>query len=229
MKNLMTISFMALLPIFAASQSKWEGGLNLGLMTYGGDLVQPAFTLKESKFAAGLFARRELSNLFNARLNFLFGKIAGSDNNYDELVQRNISFESPVMEFALIGEYEFLGKMRLTGDSLHRPFSPYLFLGAGMSIINPDTDFSKVPPGSAAAADQDDHASFSNTQFVMPLGLGLKYGLNSQVSIGLEYGIRLVWTDYLDGVSQAGNPDKNDVYFAGGLTLAYRFAKKEHL
>ncbi len=229
MKNLLTISLLAMLPIFASSQSKWEAGINLGLMNYGGDLVKPAFTFKESNFAAGLFARRQLSPLFNARLNFLFGKISGDDNNYDELVQRNISFESPLMEFTVIGEYEFLGKKGLTDDSLQRKFSPYLFLGVGMAIIGPETDFSKVTPGSAAAADKDDHANFSNTQFAMPIGLGLKYKLTDQFNIGLEYGIHLVWTDYLDGVSEAGNPDKNDVYFSGGIVLAYRLNQKKQI
>ena len=100
-----------------------------------------------------------------------------------------------------------------------------------MTIISPDTDYN-IKEGDGVSnelKDKDAHFNYSNTQFSLPIGLGVKYDLTNNLNIGFEYGIRLVWTDYLDGVSQAGNPNKNDVYFSGGIVLAYRFNKKEHI
>ena len=60
---------------------------------------------------------------------------------------------------------------------------------------------------------------------VMPIGVGLKMDVSKKMQIGLEAGLRMPFTDYLDGISQAGNPDGNDTYFMSGLSLIYMMKK----
>jgi hypothetical protein len=38
-------------------------------------------------------------------------------------------------------------------------------------------------------------------QFAIPFGVGFKYALDKKSSIGLEYGLRKTFTDYIDDVS----------------------------
>jgi hypothetical protein len=42
---------------------------------------------------------------------------------------------------------------------------------------------------------------YSNWQFSIPFGIGMKYTIDKKSSIGLEYGLRKTFTDYMDDVS----------------------------
>jgi hypothetical protein len=42
---------------------------------------------------------------------------------------------------------------------------------------------------------------YANWQFVIPFGVGMKYSIDKSSSIGLEYGLRKTFTDYMDDVS----------------------------
>ena len=59
----------------------------------------------------------------------------------------------------------------------------------------------------------------------IPFGLGVKADINHQWMVGLEWGMRPVFSDMLDGVSQSGNPDQNDWYGMGGMNLSFRFGR----
>ena len=52
--------------------------------------------------------------------------------------------------------------------------------------------------------------------------IGLKAGINDKWGVGLEFGLRKPFTDYLDGVSESGNPDKGDWFLIGGASLSYQ-------
>jgi hypothetical protein len=43
------------------------------------------------------------------------------------------------------------------------------------------------------------------------VGLGVKYGIGSMFSIGLEYGMRFTFTDYLDDVSKNTYVDTDEL------------------
>lgn len=224
MKKLQTLLVALALPVFLFAQEKWEGGVYFGIINYGGDLVEPSVTFKESNLMYGVYLRNYLLPKLAVRANLLHGKIAGSDKNFDELVLRNVNFEASITELAVRGEFNFLGKQRYYGDTLSGRFAPYVFGGIGLILADPDTDFSKSP-SNPAEIQKDKDADFSKIHFSLPIGAGLMYNINNKWTIGLEYGIRLTFSDYLDGVKYTGNSDKNDVYFSGGLTLGYRFGK----
>ena len=45
--------------------------------------------------------------------------------------------------------------------------------------------------------------------------------------MGLDFGVRVSSTDYLDGVSQAANPKKDDVYTFAGLTANFSLGNND--
>jgi hypothetical protein len=68
----------------------------------------------------------------------------------------------------------------------------------------------------------------------LPFGVGLKYVLAGQWNLGLEFGARKTFTDYLDDLGgnlnttnkfQNGNPFSNDMYVFTSLSVSYTFYK----
>jgi outer membrane protein OmpA-like peptidoglycan-associated protein/opacity protein-like surface antigen len=226
MKKLIVLSLFTALTFTLSAQEKWEGGVFLGISNYMGDMVEPRFTLAQSSPAFGLLLRNHISERFGVRLNLLYGKIKGADENYEELASfRDASFSSSLVEISAMGEYEFLGNKRYSDDGkFNRTVSPYIFAGIGMSFVNPDPDFGATPN---ALEQLDIDADYSNTHFALPIGIGIRFDLNSKLNLGIEYGQRLSFSDYLDGVKASGDPDNNDIYAFGGLVLGFRFGEKD--
>jgi hypothetical protein len=124
-------------------------------------------------------------------------------------------FKSPVVE--LSAQYEF-SWMKETIGSRYKvrrvrgrgkkgsDIYVYGFFGVAGYYFNPKAQlngkWTALAPlnteGQTLVATRPDYSRF---QFAIPLGIGLKYSLNKTSSIGLEYGIRKVFTDYIDDVS----------------------------
>src|SRR5207249_6493504 len=69
-----------------------------------------------------------------------------------------------------------------------------------------------------------DRKSYSLTQLALPFGGGIKCALNDNLRVGIELGLRKLFTDYLDDVS-SNYADANDLLAAKGqqaVDLAYR-------
>jgi hypothetical protein len=68
---------------------------------------------------------------------------------------------------------------------------------------------------------------------MIPFGVGFKYVLNPKWYVGIEFGMRKTFFDYLDNISgsddrikqgyQFGNPNDNDHYYYLGLSLTRTF------
>lgn len=221
MRNLYLL-FMVLAPLLSVAQPMLEGGLFLGISNYQGDLALVSTPrMSESNFATGLMARTYLSPVTALRANLLYGKLSGDDANYRTRTYRSYSFESRLLELSVVGEWEPLGGDRHQNNlDFAGRMSPYLFGGLGLALINPKVDFHS---DSNEKAVEDQLADYSKAQFSIPLGVGLKIGINRLWGFGLELGTRATFTDYLDGVSRSGNPGANDWYLFGGGLVTYRF------
>ena len=218
-----------LTPLCLWGQSKTEVGLLLGGTSYGGDLVKSSFSFNEEiNFGFGILGRYRLNENVSIRGNLLFTKISGDDQNFaDEdlfRAERDISFETPVTELSFLAEYELFGKKRYTDSGFNKTFTPYIFAGLGFSFISPETDYSR---SNVNGVTEDQAEEISNAQLSIPVGIGLKYDLSEKVNLGFELGVRPTFTDYLDGVSLAGNPNKNDGYLFGGFVLSSSLGSKD--
>ncbi len=172
------------------------------------------FTQTRYAISGGL--RYKLTQNFAINTHLTFGKIAGDDALTTEFYRsyRNLSFKSNIWELnATLEGYilkEQMGhRYRLRGVRGRRGFEVgvYGFLGAGVFRFNPKAEINgKVvklqPLGTEGQGLVPTRKKYHLTQFCIPLGLGFKYSFNRRLGIGLEYGIRKTFTDYIDDVSR---------------------------
>ncbi|NUQ22441.1 MAG: outer membrane beta-barrel protein [Saprospiraceae bacterium] len=230
MRFVYTILSMIVLSTAALAQPQWEVGAFIGLANYQGDLVKETFPLfKEGNPAFGFSGRYVYDYTWSFRGNFTIGKITGDDVNYrsDEFrAGRNARFENTLAELSGAVEWEPFGEWRyLSGMGFKKMISPYIFAGVGFTFTGLDAQYpapETVSPGMALLLAQDKNANFSKTLIVLPVGLGVKFDLSEYWFLGLEFGMRYAFTDYLDGISKAGNPDKNDWYQFSGFQVVHR-------
>ena len=216
-----------------AQSYQWEGGIFLGGGNVTGDLVATRLPpVEETHAAFGLWMRRNLSPSFAARTNLFYGHISADDRNFSEpewRQRRAFSFKSPVAELSMQLEWEFFGYKRFDERGYFNPiFSPYVFAGGGVVIFDPNTDYSRnIIKDLFDASDADEVATYSNIQPTVPIGVGFRLDLSQRVVLSVEGGVRTAFTDYLDGVSLAGDPSNNDWYGFGGASVSFRFGEKD--
>ncbi|AEE48551.1 DUF6089 family protein [Haliscomenobacter hydrossis] len=212
----------------AHAQQRWDAGLFAGYSNVLGDLVVPNFTFNNPNFAYGFFIRHGISNRLAWKANLYSGRLSADDADYEELRGRNTSFSTPLIELSFNGEYELLGKSKRAVESstFKVRFIPYLSLGAGLGFINPAVSYG----GNPSLIDRetiDRNAKKTKTLLVIPFGVGIKADLSPHIYLGLEMGQRITFNDYIDGVKASGNPDDNDMYNIGGLSLGFHLNEKD--
>lgn len=226
--------------LFAQNSDPVEIGAGTGIALYNGDLgsSDTRLSVYDPSFAFSTHLRRNLGNHVALRLNILAGMLKGNDKTFSTpewRETRGMSFSSPLIEFSLLGEVYPLGLFsgRSGNDSKggnnnhavsRKRIAPYFLVGIGTAFRNPRVDWNEksdnngVNPERAAL---DKAAKIRGASVVVPFGGGIRFALNDQLTLGLEGALRPAFSDYLDGVSEAGNPAKNDWFFTGGLTLSY--------
>lgn len=196
-----------------------EIGIGLGGLSYTGDLHR-GYKFLKNRPAATIFYRHTFSNAVSIRGGFTGGQLVGSDDKpMDEFAAaRNREFDLLMLEGAVTIEYNFL-------DFLHSKsftnYSPYLFLGIGAFTM-----FGEESRGN----------KYKKIQPSIPLGVGMKFLLDPRWQLGVEFGARKTFFDYLDNVSgfdetaskkgqnyQYGNQFDQDWYYFVGVTLSYTF------
>ena len=199
-------------------------GVFAGGANYLGDLNDKLY--KKTKPAIGLSLNYEVSDRFMLRSGFTFGKLEGGDqfSGSDFLKQhRNLTFKSSITEFSLIGE--------LTVFNLYNiRWSPYGFAGIAVFHFNPyvQDSGSKVFLQPLSTEGQglpsNNQNPYKLTQLAIPFGGGVKFNLNDNIRLGVEVGLRRLFTDYLDDVS-GFYADETELLNAKGPTavrLSYR-------
>ncbi len=212
------------IPFQLWSQQKVELGAFGGFANYQGDLVEDPIDVSETKLSYGVFLRYNFSDKLKLRGNFMYGYISGSDNNASEAFkERGWSFNSKILEATAVAEYHPFGKSR-TGETglFARQVSPYVGLGLGMVTFNPNVVVTKTSDAGLFPEQGEKTVSAS-----IPTIVGVRADLFEFFSLGLEVGWRFTFNDYLDGVSQNGNPDRNDLYVLAGLTASFHFGHIE--
>lgn len=165
----------------------------------------------------GLFGYRyRLTKESSIRGSLFIGYIRGDDALSENEIRnnRNINFRSPVIELST--QYEFLTTRQREGHRYnlkgiqgwrHINIESYLFVGVGLTFVNPqgqylDGNWYNLRPlsteGQGMVATRQQYSRF---QLVIPFGVGFKYAISREWSIGLEYGIRKTFTDYIDDTS----------------------------
>ncbi|MGY6562519.1 MAG: type IX secretion system protein PorG [Luteibaculaceae bacterium] len=181
-----------------------EFGFLLGGSYYLGDL-NPYRHFKDVNPAGGIFMRYAPNDRLAWRAHFLYGRVEGSDSSaaIGSLRERNLHFRSPVVEFG--GQFE-INFVEYEIGNKKKPFTPYMFVGLSFFYMNPQAQLDGVwydlqPLGTEGQGIEGNSNNYSRNQISMPFGLGIKWNVGRRLAIGLEYGLRRTWTDYLDDVS----------------------------
>ncbi len=228
MKKICYLALSLLFAFNAQAVEKKKGssldfGLYLGGSNYCGDLTrdyQPLWS--KTKLAGGLLCRYNVSPYITFKGSALYGQIQGSDKNYSYdayRTRRNLSFKSDIVEFSAQIEWNILG---YENTRTNFGWSPYLFGGVSVFRFNPKAQFNYIsglhdpslqsqsgewielqPLGTEGQETTkfNDKRRYSLTQISIPLGIGSKWQLDDHWAIGIEFGVRKTFTDYLDDVS----------------------------
>jgi len=215
-----TILFIVLLGFAVKSNAQVthnsELGAGLGTFNYTGDLSRN-YNFRFSQPALTVFYRYNISSVISFRAGLTMGFLGAKDKKQplDAFSQRrDASFKIFLSELSGVFEYHFLnwrdGKYPIR-------FTPYLFAGLGIFSFS----------GKAEKT-----AEYSNVQLSIPFGGGFKYIITPYYYIGIEYGIRKTFFDYLDNLSDGPHSNKNyqygngfdkDSYYFLGVTITRTF------
>lgn len=193
-----------------------ELGAGIGGFNYRGD-ISPTFRFRFFKPAGSLFFRFNPSQALSLRAEVARGVIGADDQHSKDPFQqvRNMSFRTTILEGSAVAEYNFLN---FRDRRFAVNWSPYVFGGLGYSRFNPKIQTS----------------AYKTSGIVLPYGVGIKYQIRRPWNIGLEYGTRKTFTDYLDNLGgeptstdkfQQGDPSVKDTYFYVRLSVSYTFYK----
>ncbi|PWJ56942.1 outer membrane protein with beta-barrel domain [Dyadobacter jejuensis] len=204
---------LALIGLPALAQ-KVELGVGMGGFSYSGDIA-PTLQLNNIKPAGSLFFRYNTLKGLSLRAELAGGLIGAKDATSDDpwQQQRNLEFKTRIMEGSLLAEYNFL-------DFVDKRFAinwtPYVFGGIGMLAFKPNIQTS----------------DYKTSSLILPFGVGVKYQLKRPWGIGLEFGTRKTFTDYLDDLGGEpttnnkiiqGDPATKDKYHYIRLSITYTF------
>ena len=241
--NLRNILILILLIIFSVSEGysqKWklrryEAIAGVGTAHYFGDIGGSAdknnlFGIKDIELfntrpSAYLGIRYKVRNNMAVKANFIFGFLKGDDEgSYPESAyNRHASFTSTIFEpsaqfeFSIISEEQkyrtnaMFNKRGMINNYSH--YNLYAFAGVGCVFGWPKLE------GELISYQYDPKTEFG---LAFPIGLGWKYVLSSNLSIGIEFGGRLTTTDYLDGYHIPKASKANDIYYFAVFNAIYR-------
>lgn len=214
--------------------NRLEAGINAGAFIYQGDLTpEPAGAYATIKPQIGFFAAYLLNRSFSLRGNFSFGSLKGDDSKYSSPAyrqQRNFKFTSPVTEFSAMIVWDILRKNGVEG---RRGFAPYIFAGAGVSLLHIQRDWSNYnaayfnSEGVAQGLTEDIAHGTPRALPVIPVGAGIKYYISPKIALSAETNYRLMSSDYLDGFSQAANSSKKDNYYSHSIGIIFSLGYKD--
>lgn len=208
-------------------------GLNGGVYIYQGDLTPQALgSLHTIKPGFSLFAKKPINHFLAARLHISIASLKGDDSRYsvpEYRKQRNFYFTSSLKEFSGQLVWNIRGM-----NYEDRGIQPYLFTGAGLSLIRVRKDYSRMDlsvfgEGSDVWAGlvADNAHGTPRALFSVPVGVGAEYPISNRFSVNIETAYRFIFSDYLDGFSQSANPKLQDHYHSTSVGLIYKFGNKD--
>ncbi len=176
-----------------------------------------------------------ITQSISAKAGIYYGLVSGNDNltGQPQRNYRNLSFKSNIWELSAQAEFSGLTVYR----EGHRYdikrahgyknilFQAYGFFGVGVFRFNPKGYYrgrwyNLRDMGTEGQGLPGEPEKYRRTSFCMPIGAGFRYGISKSLNIGLEYGIRKTFTDYIDDVSGVYY-DKETIRSNSGDAAAY--------
>ena len=195
--------FTCLFSVLHTSAQTLRLNFMAGLSNYYGETQTKKLTFEQSNPVIALGATLDLTDKLLLRSEFISTKLQGDDKR-GMYPDRNLNFKTSIREATLLLEYNLF-------DLYEKKITPYFFTGVGLFNFNSYTTDSlnrKVFLKGLSTEGQGfpeypDRKVYKNTQLNIPIGGGLKYAISEDVQFGFEYGLRVLFTDYIDDVSKS--------------------------
>ena len=157
---------------------KYEIGGAAGISSYMGDANKSGFVLHQD-IAAGLLFRYNINFHWALKANLLGGSVKGNTEESGSSFPygQQTAFRRSFTEAGAQLEFNFLPYSDKYGYTGTKPYTPYLFLGAGITYA----------PG-----------EIIYTGMNMPFGVGFKYKLKNRINIAIESSMRKLFSDDFD-------------------------------
>lgn len=228
MKRLLIFFAILILPISSNSQAwryvRHEVSLGVGVSNFLGDLggakgigTHYFKDLKARSSRPSLIAGYKFMFMpaLSGKVTALWGYLNGDDAHTKNDIRnnRNLNFRSMIGEFNLMAEYYPWGervspRYKIRGIHGNRTFTimPYITAGIGMTLFNPKARYNGAwvelqPLNTEGQGMPGRPEQYKKITMNIPVGLGVKYMINSQWSLSFDLTLRYTLTDYLDDVS----------------------------
>ena len=199
--------------------------------------------LRQTKFAAGFWYRYKVHPVISLKANLMLIRIGGADSLSDYVNRRgrNLHFRNDIYELSIQGAYHFIdakqinnrGWLKQSRGRLRLDFCSYAFIGGGFFYHNPkakylDKWYALQPLGTEGQgriekADESGNMAvfekYKRFQANVLGGIGFYYTVKRYWRFGIEAGVRMTFTDYLDDISTRYAP--GDVLNDGTENGAY--------
>lgn len=203
-----------------------ELGILFGGSNYQGDLASSELRVltKQTDQAFGGFLRYNINEQFSIKLQVVKTELHADDANssYEPLKQRNLRFFSPLLDASLRVEWQFLERF----SKYQQRVSPYIALGGSFFTFNPQAEYQgEIHELQPLNTEGQGLESFPNRKpynlynASILGGVGIKFLVNEDLTIGFDLSANYAFTDYLDDVHST-YADYDELAFTYGLTSA---------
>jgi len=207
MKKFIIIAFFLGTIIGAKAQKKVDLGIFGGGSYYLGDINQSKQFYSLSYALGGLY-RFNINPRYTIRCSIFYGNLQADDQDFNNRFQqsRDNSFSGTVLDATLQFEFNF---MPYSTFGRAGEYTVYTTGGIGVAFINT----SNLRP---------------TYKLVIPFGIGVKVNLGKKMGIGIEWGLRKMFYDKLDGFENPIDPEYRsfihnfDWYSIAGISLTYK-------
>lgn len=211
---LLTIMLIAAPAAYAQEDYRFDIGAGVGMTGYLGD-ANSANLYRHPGFDGEVFLRYIINPRLGLKTNFYAGTLSGNSADMANVFPdgKSYEFSTTFYELGELFEFNFFEfGMGETYRKLKR-ITPYITAGLSVTMW---TVQKKVYAG-----------------FTIPLGLGVKFKASRRVNLGLEFLMKKVFSDRLDGVQledpytiKSAFAKNTDWYSTLTLTISYEFSKR---
>ena len=233
MRNLILFIALTLSSIYGQAQYNFDFGVNLGATSFLGELGGPDkspqnnfrdMNLESTRYAFGGFARYRFLPKLAGKVSLNYLRVSGADSLTNEPTKRarNLSFRADIIEASATLEYYFLSLNNLNKKArFNSDFKAYFFGGFSAFYYKPEAEYQGNWYDLRTLRTEGQEKEYDQISFAIPFGVGFYYSIKRNIRLGMEFGYRTTFTDYLDDVSDVyASPES--LPFAQSILLANR-------
>lgn len=188
---LLIILLAGMFPTLQAQEYKYEIGGMAGMSTYMGDANKTSAFKGINPAFGGVF-RYNANFRWAIKADLMWARVSGSTSGLDNAFpfEGDISFNRNLIELGGQAEFNFFPYSDQFAYLNTKRLTPYMLLGLGLTVA----------PGG--------NKTFASVH--IPIGVGLKYKIKNRINLGLEFSVRKLLGDGLEGVDELNDPYEID-------------------